>query len=226
MTTEAPRQPQGDRLTRALDHWSEQTDRLERQTARLQHDLTEARHKLEQIKTAVSLCDALETPTTPKYGIHSHIDPSELADCASQRAAGVKIAQLTEGRLKLSDASRLIYAAGLSDAKDSNGPKSTLHGMISVSDDWEKDDDDVYHLLTYRPNAQPQDGEQWPAESYPSNDGDESPPHLPGKRGGRGRSGANNRLTLGGILWIARTGAPWRDLPPEFGKWNTVYVRF
>ena len=27
-------------------------------------------------------------------------------------------------------------------------------------------------------------------------------------------------------MWIARTGAPWRDLPPEFGKWNTVYVRF
>ena len=33
-------------------------------------------------------------------------------------------------------------------------------------------------------------------------------------------------MTLEGILWIARTGAPWRDLPPEFGKWNTVYWRF
>jgi len=27
-------------------------------------------------------------------------------------------------------------------------------------------------------------------------------------------------------LWIARTGSPWRDLPPEFGKWNTVFKRF
>ena len=51
-------------------------------------------------------------------------------------------------------------------------------------------------------------------------------PLLPGKRGDPGRTGRDNRLTLEGILWIARTGAPWRDLPVEFGRWNTVYQRF
>ena len=50
---------------------------------------------------------------------------------------------------------------------------------------------------------------------------------LPGKPGDVERPPAqDNRLTLEGILWIARTGAPWRDLPAEFGKWNTVYQRF
>jgi transposase len=31
---------------------------------------------------------------------------------------------------------------------------------------------------------------------------------------------------LDGILWIRRTGAAWRDLPEEFGKWNSVYRQF
>lgn len=44
--------------------------------------------------------------------------------------------------------------------------------------------------------------------------------------GDRGRSGSNNRLLLEAVLWAARTGSPWRDLPPEYGKWNTVFKRF
>ena len=31
---------------------------------------------------------------------------------------------------------------------------------------------------------------------------------------------------LNGILWILRTGAPWRDLPDRYGNWQTVYSRF
>ena len=34
------------------------------------------------------------------------------------------------------------------------------------------------------------------------------------------------RLMFNGILWILKTGAPWRDLPAEFGPWNTVHKRF
>lgn len=49
---------------------------------------------------------------------------------------------------------------------------------------------------------------------------------LPGKPGDPGRSGKNNRLFLDAVLWIARTGAPWRDLPERFGDWNSVFQRF
>ena len=51
-------------------------------------------------------------------------------------------------------------------------------------------------------------------------------PHCLGKATDPGRSGANNRLFVEAVLWIARTGSPWRDLPPSFGNWNSVYVRF
>ena len=51
-------------------------------------------------------------------------------------------------------------------------------------------------------------------------------PLLPGKPGDPGRSGDDNRLFLEGVLWVARTGSPWRDLPVEFGSWNSVFQRF
>ena len=47
-----------------------------------------------------------------------------------------------------------------------------------------------------------------------------------GKKGDPGRHGEDNRLFVDAVLWIARAGAPWRDLPAEFGDWNTVFQRF
>ena len=48
----------------------------------------------------------------------------------------------------------------------------------------------------------------------------------PGRLGDPGRSAADNRLFVNAVLWIARTGAPWRDLPERSSEWNSVFQRF
>lgn len=49
------------------------------------------------------------------------------------------------------------------------------------------------------------------------------PPETKGKQG---RPAKDSRTILNGIVWIARSGAPWRDLPGRYGPWETVYSRF
>jgi len=49
---------------------------------------------------------------------------------------------------------------------------------------------------------------------------------LPGKTSDPGRTAKNNRRFVDALLWIARTGAHWRELPKEFGPWNSVFQRY
>ena len=51
-------------------------------------------------------------------------------------------------------------------------------------------------------------------------------PLLPGGKGKTGRPAYDNRLFLNAVFWILRTGAPWRDLPPDYGDWKKLDTRY
>lgn len=49
---------------------------------------------------------------------------------------------------------------------------------------------------------------------------------LPGGEGKVGRKAIDNRQFINAVFWILRTGAPWRDLPPDYGDWKNTHRRF
>jgi transposase len=49
---------------------------------------------------------------------------------------------------------------------------------------------------------------------------------LPGRDGYVGVTAKDNRIFINGVLWIFKTGAPWRDLPERYGHWKNVHRRF
>ena len=51
------------------------------------------------------------------------------------------------------------------------------------------------------------------------------PPERPPKGSNGGKPYVDHRRTLNGLLWIDRTGAPWRDLPERYGPWSTISTR-
>lgn len=48
----------------------------------------------------------------------------------------------------------------------------------------------------------------------------------PEKTGKPGRPSKDNRMMLNAMIWLARSGAPWRDVPERYGSWKIVYSRF
>jgi len=51
-------------------------------------------------------------------------------------------------------------------------------------------------------------------------------PHLLGRKGTWGGNARDNRLFINAVFWILRTGAPWRDLPADYGDWKNTHRRF
>jgi transposase len=51
-------------------------------------------------------------------------------------------------------------------------------------------------------------------------------PNLPGRKGTWSGNARDDRQFINGVFWILRTGAPWMDLPPEYGNWKNTHRRF
>jgi len=51
-------------------------------------------------------------------------------------------------------------------------------------------------------------------------------PLIIGRPDQKGSTGRDNRMFVEAVLWLVRTGSPWRDLPEGFGDWNSVFRRF
>ncbi|MBW4670847.1 MAG: IS5 family transposase [Cyanomargarita calcarea GSE-NOS-MK-12-04C] len=49
---------------------------------------------------------------------------------------------------------------------------------------------------------------------------------LPPQKPRTGKPNNDHRTVVNGILWILRTGAPWRDMPERYGKWESIATRF
>jgi transposase len=77
------------------------------------------------------------------------------------------------------------------------------------------DADEVPEAVTIAPEEAHLTDEQWALVS----------PLLPPQRGEIGRPPNDHRAVLGGILWAARTGSSWLEMPEECGKWESAYKR-
>ena len=65
-----------------------------------------------------------------------------------------------------------------------------------------------------------------PRHAISDADWDRIKDRLPGRPGQTGWVAKDNRLFMDAVLWIAKTGAPWRDVPERFGNWNSIWKRF
>ena len=137
-------------LKRMADYWTAIIDEIDDNIAAMQREREGANKKITACAEAMAIFAEVNQSAKPSFGIHSHIDPQELGHCETHILAAKEIAKRSGGRIKLADAARLIYAAGLSEAANYSNVRSSLFSQMSVSNEWESEGKGTgfYRLLT------------------------------------------------------------------------------
>ena len=137
-------------LNRMADYWAAIIDEIDDNIAAMQREREGAIKKITACAEAMAIFAEVNQSAKPSFGIHSHIDPQELAHCETHILAAKEIAKRSGGRIKLADAARLIYAAGLSEAANYSSVRSSLFSQMSISNEWESEGKGTgfYRLLT------------------------------------------------------------------------------
>src|SRR5258706_11051451 len=80
--------------------------------------------------------------------------------------------------------------------------------------------------LPWCPTCCPPPSRCWDCPPEASPDFEQLSPLLPPQKPQTGRPATDHRLIVEGMLWVARTGSSWRELPEHFGPWTTVASRY
>ena len=147
-------------------------------------ELADVTKRLELLQAKLKACELLlpdvegktGTPAGAK-GIHAHIRPSDLLGVKTQREAWRKIAGLSGGVVRPTDAAQVLIDAKVTDKKYNILRSNALSWMFS-SDEWERKEEGVYRWLEYEKPADGE-GELWiedqePGEPYPTDNGNTS----------------------------------------------------
>ena len=141
-------------LKRLQDYWVEVIDDIDEDIDLLKRQREAAVQKIVVCAEALAVFEEVNRTAQPSFGIHSHIDPRDLAGSETHIMAAKEIARRSDGRIKLADASRLIFAAGLSGATDFTSVRSSLFSQMSMSDEWESEGRGTgYYRLLEKPDA-------------------------------------------------------------------------
>ena len=162
-----------------IDGLTEQHDLYRERVAQLRQELDTAEELERSCRLLLTDLKRNARPGEGGQGLHAHIRPEHLSHCSNQIEAWIEIARLSGGFARPTDGAQAIIDAGLSNAKRRSVISSGAKIMID-SEDWERTDAGTYRYLKYVEDGSPdtdgavEDDASWPAELYPSANGDVS----------------------------------------------------